>query len=107
MKYLLMLLCLVSMNAFSSEREDYGNSCDRIVSQIAAKYRALSEISARLMALNQDGPENYSVDFHESENCETVVSDYQILIRQKTRHEQELLALQKERRKICPKVYPE
>ncbi len=107
MKYFLLLLALTSSISFASERESSVSPCDRVVARISAKYKELSEISSQMMVLSHDGEETYSVDFHESENCESVPSDYHILQRRRERVEQELLSLRAERQSACPRVYPE
>lgn len=107
MKYFLLLLALSFTTAFASERESSINPCDHAVARISAKYSELSEISTRMMVLSHDGPESYSVDFHESENCESVPSEYHSLQRRRERIEQELMDLRAERQRACPRVYPE
>ncbi|MES2525475.1 MAG: hypothetical protein V4598_00245 [Bdellovibrionota bacterium] len=107
MKYILILMCLTSFSALASERENYVSSCEMVQKQIAAKYRELSDISSRMMVLDHDGEGSYSIDFNESENCESVPSDYHILQRRRERVEQELERLKVDRQRECPRVYPE
>lgn len=108
MKYAFLLLSLLSFPGFASEREDSVSSCDRVQQQISAKYRELSEISSRMMVISHDGPESYSVSYYEEdENCESVTSEYHILQRRRERVEQELVRLRADRKRECPRVYPE
>ena len=52
MKYLFLLLTLLTTGAFASERESSISPCDRVVGRISAKYKELSEISSRMMVLS-------------------------------------------------------
>ena len=109
MKYLMIFLSLTSLTAFASERERESSvsSCEMVQRQITAKYRELSEISSQMMVLDHDEAGSYSVDYLESENCESVPSDYHLLQRRRERIEQELAKLSIDRQRECPRVYPE
>ncbi len=107
MKYFFMLLVLSTSFAYASEKESYVNPCDRVVARIASKYKELSEVSSRMIVISHDGPESYSIDFHESENCESVPSEYHVLQRRQERLKLELNDLRIERQAACPRVYPE
>ncbi len=107
MKNIFILLCFFSVSTFASEVERHRDGCGEVVETLSKKYRELSEISSRMMILGRDGSDNYSVDFRESENCETNVSESQVLQRRKESIEQELERLEAQRKSACPRVYPE
>jgi hypothetical protein len=106
-KYFLMLALLVTTSAFASEIESHRDACEDVLAGITKKHRELSVISSRIVVLDHDNPEAYLVDFRQTEDCETVVSEYQILIGRRERVQKEIASLEREKKRVCPRVYPE
>jgi len=105
-KYFLMLALLFTTSAFASEIETPRDPCEDVLASITKKHRELSAISSRLVVLDHDNPESYYVDFRQTEDCETVVSEYQILLGRRERVEKEIASLEREKKRVCPRVYP-